>query len=76
MGQLHKLETQVYLENNRLCDDVPTEVQALSGNVESWKITTSNSIGTPCWNFQPAAATVLDFNQQGLTGTIPSQVSG
>ena len=40
--------------SNQLCSDVPTQVQALSSNVDAggnsivWKVTDGNSIGTTC----------------------------
>ena len=36
------------LFNNEFCNDVPTQVQALSSSVDTWMVTTSNSFGTPC----------------------------
>ena len=38
----------------QLCDDVPTELQALSSSFTSqWQLTTSNAIGTPCCETLP-----------------------
>ena len=75
--------------SNQLCDDVPTQVQALSSGVTSyWMVTTGNSFGTICgWQSDMADArfptmdgstgvTSIDYSQQGLTGTIPTEVSG
>ena len=44
------LSTSAYfrLQYNKLCDDVPTEVAALSSEVSSWIIALGNSLGTPC----------------------------
>ena len=47
----HPLHTPLTLElalDPQLCDDVPSEVQALSSGVSNWKVTTDNSIGTAC----------------------------
>ena len=35
-----------YIISNKLCSDVPTELQALTSQVFEWRITTGNSIGT------------------------------
>ena len=47
------------LASNQLCDDVPTEVQALSKIADtSWAVTTSNAyLGTLCCEALPAAHT-------------------
>ena len=37
----------------QLCDDVPTEVQALSGQAGLWYVVNGNSIGTPCCEALP-----------------------
>ena len=66
--------------NPQLCSDVPTQVQALSSGVSSdWGVTTSNSIGTMCefvndtrFNF-PTSMTTINYNDQQLTGTIPTE---
>ena len=75
-----------YLSTNKFCDDVPTQVQALSSSVSNWQVTTGNSFGTICgWQSYMAdsrfptmdgstGVTSIDYNQQGLTGTIPTQV--
>ena len=73
--------------SNQLCDDVPTQVQALSSSVTTgWQVTTDNSFGTVCgWQSYMAdsrfptmdgstGVTSIDYNQQGLTGTIPTEV--
>ena len=87
LGNLNQTESfQFY--SNRLCgDDVPTQVQALSSGVSSWQVTTGNSFGTLCgWQSYMADArfptmdgstgvTSIHFNQHGLTGTIPTEVS-
>ena len=75
--------------SNKLCDDVPTQVQALSSSViTGWQVTTGNSFGTICgWQSYMADArfptidgstgiTNIDYNQKELSGTIPTEVSG
>ena len=76
------------LNNNSLCSDLPTEVADLSNQVASYfQVTTGNSFGTVCgWQSYMAdsrfptmdgstGVTSIDYNQQGLTGTIPTEVS-
>ena len=91
MGQTHThplSSPPQELYSNQLCDDVPTQVQALSSSVTSgWQVTTGNSFGTICgWQSDMAdsrfptmdgstGVTSIDYNQQGLTGTIPTEVS-
>ena len=84
LGQLTAITYDFDLSSNHLCSDVPDEVQALSSGVESWYMTTGNSIGTLCgWNASmsderfPVMGTTtvkIDYNGQGLTGTLPTQV--
>ena len=88
LGRLNQLAGSFRFKSNKLCDDVPTEVQALSSGVTSdWQVTTGNSFGTLCgWQSYMSDArfptmdgstgvTSIDYNQQGLTGTIPTEVS-
>ena len=69
------------MNSNKFCDDVPTQVQALSSGVNYWRVTTGNDFGTVCGldsRFPTAGTTgamIMDYNQQGLTGTIPTEVS-
>ena len=76
------------MKSNKFCDNVPTQVQALSSGVTSnWEVTTGNSFGTICgWQSYmtdsrfptmdgSTGVTSIDYNQQGLTGTIPTEVS-
>ena len=61
----------------------PAELQALSSSVTSyWKVTTGNAnLGTVCGWVEDArfpglgstTTTSVDYNQQGLTGTIPTE---
>ena len=88
LGRLNQVTAGFRLDTNKLCDDVPTEVQALSSGVSYWEVTTGNSFGTICgWQSDMAdsrfptmdgstGVTSIDFNQQGLTGMIPTEVSG
>ena len=71
-----------YLDSNNLCDEVPTQVQALSSSVTTgWQVTTGNSFGTMCGWIEdsrfPGAGntsnTKIDYNNQGITGTIPTE---
>ena len=86
LGALVEITSSFQLFSNKLCSDVPTQVQALSSGVTSgWKVTTGNSIGTVCgWQSYMAdsrfptmdgstSTTSIDYNQQGLTGTIPTE---
>ena len=42
-----KMTTGFHLNSNKLCSDVPEEVQALSSGVTGgWAVTTGNPIGT------------------------------
>ena len=62
----------------------PAELQALSNSVTSyWKVTTGNAnLGTVCGWVEDArfpglgsmTTTSVDYNQQDITGTIPTQV--
>ena len=47
LGKLTAL-TKFWIHNNMLCDNLPTEVQALSSIVPSYLVYTGNNIGTPC----------------------------
>ena len=89
LGNLNRMESRFRFDSNQLCSDVPTQVQALSSGVTSyWQVTTGNSFGTICgWQSDMADArfptmdgstgvTSINYNQQGLTGTIPTEVSG
>ena len=88
LGRLNQMTQGFRFFSNKLCSDVPTQVQALSSGVTSyWQVTTGNSFGTICgWQSDMADArfptmdgstgvTSIDHNQQGLTGTIPTEVS-
>ena len=88
LGRLNQVTAGFRFDSNQLCNDVPTEVQALSSGVTTnWQVTTGNSFGTICgWQSDMADArfptmdgstgvTSIDYNQQGLTGTIPTEVS-
>ena len=88
IGQLTQMEEGMYLSSNQFCDDVPTQVQALSSGVTSgWAVTTGNSFGTICgWQSYMAdsrfptmdgstSTTSIDYSHQNLTGTIPTQAS-
>ena len=88
LGRLNQMTASFVFVSNKLCNDVPTQVQALSSSVTSyWEVTTGNSFGTLCgWQSDMADArfptmdgstgvTSIDYNQQGLTGTIPTEVS-
>mmetsp|Transcript_45845 Transcript_45845/g.127245 ORF Transcript_45845/g.127245 Transcript_45845/m.127245 type:complete len:145 (-) Transcript_45845:486-920(-) len=47
LGRFTKLTHTFELNNNQICGEVPTEVQALSNNVNNyWQVTTGNDIGT------------------------------
>ena len=87
-GRLNQMTAGFHFYSNQLCDDVPTQVQALSSGVTTgWQVTTGNSFGTICgWQSYMSdsrfptidgttGTTSIDYNQQGLTGTIPTEVS-
>ena len=84
LGQLVQMTSLFRFYSNQLCDDVPTQVQALSSQVTSnWAVTTGNSFGTSCSylndlarfpEIEDTTITSIDYNQQGLNGTIPTQV--
>ena len=82
LGKLTGVKSEFKLSSNKLCDDVPTQVQALSSGVTSgWAVTTGNQIGTMCefaddtrFAFPTTTVTSFDYSSQGLTGTIPTQV--
>ena len=86
LGQLNQMTYAFCLQSNQLCSDVPTEVQALSSGFTShWQLTTGNAIGTACdtvWQYTSAGdfieltATSVEYSEQGLTGTIPTEVGG
>ena len=88
LGRLNQVTKYFRFFANQLCDDVPTQVQALSSGFSGgWQVTTGNSFGTICgWQSYMAdsrfptmdgstGVTSIDYNQQGLTGTIPTEVS-
>ena len=65
---------------------LPLTTPAFAPRLDSWQVTTGNSFGTVCgWQSYMAdsrfptmdgstSTTSIDYNQQGLTGTIPTQV--
>ena len=84
-----KMNSGFMLYSNKLCSDVPAEVQALSSGVTSyWQVTSDNSFGTICgWQSYMAdsrfptvdgstSVTSISYSsQQGITGTVPTQVA-
>ena len=84
LGRLTKMTNHYYIQSNKLCDDVPTEVEALTaaGTITYYAISTANSIGTTCgWvddsrfpELGSTGTTSIDYADQQLTGTIPTQV--
>ena len=46
LGRLERMADFFWLASNKLCSDMPTELQALTSNMYYWGITTGNSIGT------------------------------
>ena len=76
------MQSNLFLSTNKLCNDVPSQVQALSSNsFTNYEVTDGNSIGTVCgWiedsRFPTAgrtSTTNISYIQQGLTGTVPSE---
>ena len=58
LGSLDQMTANFRFYSNKLCDDVPTQVQALSSGVDpGWQVTTGNSFGTPCCESLPDAYT-------------------
>ena len=77
LGRLNQMTQAFRFYSNKLCDDVPTQVQALSSSVTVGWATRS---GRPAARRFPTmdgstGVTSIDYNQQGLTGTIPTEVS-
>ena len=74
------------LFSNKLCSDVPTQIQALSSGVSVWSVTTGNSFGTVCeWQSYMAdsrfpamdgstTTTEWSYGSAGKTGTVPSEI--
>ena len=71
--------------SNRLCADVPTQVEALSDGVSWWQVTTGNSLGTPCGVYDTlpllphdlwTGTTELDFDSNTLEFLELSPVTG
>ena len=73
--------------NGRASDrPLPLTTPAFAPRLDSWQVTTGNSFGTICgWQSYMAdsrfptmdgstGVTSIDYNEQGLTGTIPTQV--
>ena len=67
----------------QICDDVPTEVQALSSGVTAgWLVTTANSIGTVCGWLEDSrfpglgntSKTEAMYQATGITGTVPTEL--
>ena len=83
LGRLTKMTNHYYIHSNKLCDDMPTEIEALTSGLAYFAITTANSIGTTCGWVEDAggrfpelgstSTTSIDYAAQGLTGTIPTQ---
>ena len=54
LGKMTGITLRFKVDENSICSDVPTQVQALSSNVDAggnsivWKVTDGNSIGTTC----------------------------
>mmetsp|Transcript_37241 Transcript_37241/g.100721 ORF Transcript_37241/g.100721 Transcript_37241/m.100721 type:complete len:1496 (-) Transcript_37241:574-5061(-) len=79
LGQLTNIVASFYLYANNLCDEIPTEVEALSEVVQyGWEITTGNYLGTVCsWPKLPtslpaAYTTAVYHNDEDFTGSIPT----
>ena len=75
------MEKNMLLNNYHFCDDIPSEVQALSSSVTGWQITTDSSIGTACgWVYDErfpqlgnTSTDRIDFRDMGKAGTIPTE---
>ena len=81
LGQLVRMTANFRLNSNKLCADVPTQVQALSSSVTSgWSVTTGNELlGSPCtWptlpTTLPSDTSAIDYSGLALTGTIPTEL--
>ena len=59
LGKLTGLTNGFEIYDNELCDFLPDELSELSatGGVTDWKISTGNSLGTPCCEVLPDAYT-------------------
>ena len=69
------------LYSNKLCSEVPVQVQALSSGVTvGWKVTTGNEPpGIPCtWpklpTVLPSLTSTIDYTGASLTGSIPTEL--
>ena len=83
---MQKLVEVLDLYSNKICSDVPTEVQVLSSRVTNYRVTTGNSIGTVCgWQsymldtrfptMDGSTSTVsIDHTSGSKTGTLPSEL--
>mmetsp|Transcript_24999 Transcript_24999/g.57947 ORF Transcript_24999/g.57947 Transcript_24999/m.57947 type:complete len:1793 (+) Transcript_24999:178-5556(+) len=86
LGRLVKMTSGFYLSTNNLCSDIPTEVEALSSVLgTTYSVESNNPIGTVCgWGDTmgdsrfpsmdgKTSTTTIDYKQQGLTGTLPTE---
>ena len=71
-----------YLTGNRLCDQIPTEVDKLSSQVTgAWSVASGNDLlGSPCtWpaipTSLPSDTSAIDYAGLSLTGSIPTQLA-
>lgn len=67
LAQLTILTQGFFLRSNMLCGDLPTEVESWTSGKAVVKITTANSIGTPCPRTQEAALSALYHSTAGTT---------
>ena len=81
LGQMVEMSKYFYMDSNKLCSDVPTQVQALSSSVSSgWQVSTgSGLLGSPCtWpaipTVLPSDISALSYDGLSLTGKIPTQL--
>ena len=53
MDRLSEMDRYFYLMSNNFCEDVPTELQALSSGISYFYVTAGNNIGDTCCEILP-----------------------
>ena len=80
---LHTNLIEINIASNKLCNDVPSQVQALSSSATGqWQVTSGNSIGTVCgWiedtrfpSLGATSTTIISHYSQKLSGTVPTEI--
>ena len=74
------LSVYFYVTSNKLCSDVPTELQALSSSISAYRVTTSNALGSECpvagWQSYMVDDRIPDMDGSPSTKSIDGSTGG